>query len=82
MHVRQLGVQEFAKHDSQPDKYVKQYTGTNPRTGAAFTCDVGYERFLGPEVFFQPDIYSPTLTTPLPQVLLNCLGIYLAGWFN
>ncbi|KAK9815824.1 hypothetical protein WJX72_010232 [[Myrmecia] bisecta] len=60
---------EFGKHETQPDKYIKQYTGYNPRTGSDFTCDVGYERFLGPEVFFHPEIYSSDYTTPLPQVV-------------
>ena len=24
----------------------------------AWSCDVGYERFLGPEIFFNPEIFS------------------------
>lgn len=31
--------------------------------------DVGYERFLAPEVFFHPEIYSSDFTTPLPEVV-------------
>ena len=31
--------------------------------------DVGYERFLGPEVFFNPEIFSPDFITPLPDVV-------------
>jgi len=31
--------------------------------------DVGYESFLGPELFFTPEIYSSDFTTPLPQVV-------------
>lgn len=38
-------------------------------TGQPYTCDVGYERFLGPEVFFNPEIFSPDFTTPLPDVV-------------
>jgi actin-related protein 3 len=34
-----------------------------------YTCDVGYERFLGPEVFFNPEIFSSDFTTPLPDVV-------------
>ena len=30
---------------------------------------MGYERFLGPEVFFNPEIFSPDFTTPLPEVV-------------
>eukprot|EP00891_Asterochloris_glomerata_P001539 jgi/Astpho2/1539/Aster-05411 len=60
---------EFDKHHQQPSKYVKLFKGFNKKTGTEFTCDVGYERFLGPEIFFNPEIYSPTYTTPLPQVI-------------
>lgn len=38
-------------------------------TGASWTCDVGYERFLGPEIFFNPEIFSSDFTTPLPDVV-------------
>jgi len=61
-------VKEFAKHDEQPEKYVKTYIGTNPKTGTGFSCDVAYERFLGPELFFKPEIYNSKCRTPLPQV--------------
>ena len=64
-------MQEFDKHHQQPSKYVKLFKGFNNKTGTEFTCDVGYERFLGPEIFFNPEIYSPTYTTPLPQVGLG-----------
>ena len=38
-------------------------------TGLPYTCDVGYERFLGPEVFFNPEIFSSDFTVPLPDVV-------------
>lgn len=44
--------QEFNKHDREPAKYIKQWRGTKPKTGAPYSCDIGYERFLGPEVCF------------------------------
>jgi actin-related protein 3 len=31
--------------------------------------DIGYERFLGPEVFFNPEIFSSDFLTPLPQIV-------------
>lgn len=43
-------LQEFGKHDKEPAKYVKQWKGNNSKTGAPFSCDIGYERFLAPEV--------------------------------
>ena len=30
---------------------------------------MGYERFLGPEVFFNPEIFSSDFITPLPEVV-------------
>lgn len=34
-----------------------------------YSLDVGYERFLAPEIFFNPEIYSSDFLTPLPQVV-------------
>ncbi|KAG6525468.1 hypothetical protein ZIOFF_015424 [Zingiber officinale] len=49
-------VKEFNKHDKDPRKYTKQWTGIKPKTGVSYTCDIGYERFLGPEVSFQSNV--------------------------
>lgn len=38
-------------------------------TGQPYICEVGYERFLGPEVFFNPEIFSSDFITPLPDVV-------------
>ena len=35
----------------------------------AWVADVGYERFLGPEIFFNPEIFSSDFLTPLPDVV-------------
>ncbi|GAB2297863.1 Actin- protein 3 [Dionaea muscipula] len=66
-------VKEFNKHDKEPTKYIKQWKGVKPKTGASYTCDVGYERFLGPEIFFYPEIYNSEFTTPLPAVIDQCI---------
>ncbi|KAL9420793.1 hypothetical protein AB3S75_038380 [Citrus x aurantiifolia] len=42
-------VKEYNKHDKEPSKYFKQWRGIKPKTGAPYSCDIGYERFLGPE---------------------------------
>jgi hypothetical protein len=34
-----------------------------------YSVDVGYERFLAPEIFFNPEIYSSDFLTPLPDVV-------------
>lgn len=53
---------EFAKYDSDPTK-IKKYEGINNITKNPFVVDVGYERFLGPEIFFHPEVsYFYTIT--------------------
>lgn len=49
-------VKEFAKYDVDPRKWIKQYTGINAINQKKFVIDVGYERFLGPEIFFHPEV--------------------------
>ncbi|XP_074334302.1 actin-related protein 3-like isoform X2 [Apium graveolens] len=66
-------VKEYNKHDKEPSKYIKQWKDIKPKTGAPYTCDVGYERFLGPEIFFSPEIYSGELTSSLPEVIDKCI---------
>jgi hypothetical protein len=38
-------------------------------SGKEFLVDVAYERFLGPEIFFNPEIYTSTTSASLAQVL-------------
>ena len=38
-----------------------------------YKVDVGYERFLAPEIFFNPEIASSDFLTPLPQVVDNVI---------
>lgn len=45
-------VKEFNKYDTDGSKWIKQYTGVNAISKKEFSIDVGYERFLGPEIFF------------------------------
>jgi len=47
---------EFAKYDSDPSKWMKKFEGMNSITRQQFMVDVGYERFLGPEIFFHPEV--------------------------
>lgn len=60
-------VKEFAKYDREPDKFEK-YTAT-AANGKTSVVDVGYERFLAPEIFFNPEIYSSDFLTPLPNIV-------------
>ena len=64
---------EFQKYDSQPDKWFKQYEGMNSVTKKPFFVDVGYERFLGPEIFFHPEFCNPDFTTPISETVDMCI---------
>lgn len=48
---------EFAKYDNDLSKWIRNYQGVNAVTKKPFSVDVGYERFLGPEIFFHPEVF-------------------------
>jgi len=54
-------VKEFTKYDTEPSKWIKTYESKNAVTKQSFTVDVGYERFLGPEIFFHPEVSRYTV---------------------
>ena len=60
-------VKEFARFDRDPTRFAKHLV-THPG-GRQVNVDVGYERFLAPEIFFNPEIYSSDFLTPLPVVV-------------
>ena len=60
-------VKEFSRFDREPDRFTK-HTVTYPN-GKSVVVDVGYERFLAPEIFFNPEIYSSDFLTPLPTIV-------------
>merc|ERR1711916_380180 len=62
-------VKEYKKYDKTPAKYFRRYDGTHSKTKQPWTCDIGFERFLGPEIFFNPEIFSSDFTVPLPAVV-------------
>jgi actin-related protein 3 len=47
---------EFGKYDTDGQKWLKIYNGINNVTKKPFQVDIGYERFLGPEIFFHPEV--------------------------
>lgn len=63
-------VKEFNKYDSDGTKWIKQYTGINAITKKEFTIDVGYERFLGPEIFFHPEVSMLCATCQISVLFL------------
>lgn len=66
-------VKEYNKYDKEPSKHIIQYQGNDLRTKQPFTVDIGYERFLAPELFFNPEIFSSDFTTPLPDLIDNVI---------
>lgn len=64
---------EFAKYDSEPQKWIRQFEGVNSITKQPFSVDVGYERFLGPEIFFHPEFSNPDFTLPLSEIVDNVI---------
>jgi len=62
-------VKEYNKYDSKPADFFVEYKGTIEKTKKDYTIDVGYERFLAPEIFFSPEIFSPDFTVPLPELI-------------
>jgi len=67
-------VREYRKYDTDTEgKWFKTYTDKDAVTKQPFTVDVGYERFLGPEVFFNPEIFSSDYLTPLPEAVDQCI---------
>ncbi|KNE66013.1 hypothetical protein AMAG_10290 [Allomyces macrogynus ATCC 38327] len=66
-------VKEFKRYEQEPAKYIKQFETQHSVTKQPYTVDVGYERFLGPEIFFSPEIASPDFTTPLPITVDQCI---------
>ncbi|XP_064131171.1 actin-related protein 3B isoform X3 [Loxodonta africana] len=69
-------VKEFAKYDVDPQKWIKRYTGINAINQKKFVIDVGYERFLGPEIFFHPEFANPdfmeSISDVVDEVIQNC----------
>jgi actin-related protein 3 len=61
-------VKEYAKYDREPERF-QVYEGKHPKTGKPYSVEVGYERFLGPELFFNPEIYGTQDVTPLPTLV-------------
>lgn len=60
-------VKEFSKYDQDRTRFAKHVV-SHPN-GRQVSVDVGYERFLAPEIFFNPEIYSSDFLTPLPVVV-------------
>lgn len=62
-------VKEFGKYDSDPSMWIKQHQIIDRRSKKPITIDVGYERFLGPEIFFHPEFANPEFQTSISETV-------------
>ncbi|KAM3180007.1 Actin-related protein 3B [Hymenolepis weldensis] len=60
---------EFVKYDSDPHKWLSVKDVTKHPKYPPVTIDVGYERFLGPEVFFHPEFVNQDYTKSISSVV-------------
>jgi len=65
-------VEEYQKYDQDPKRF-KTLSGVFPKTKEAWQIQIGYERFLAPELFFHPEIFSESVTRPLPEIVDRCI---------
>jgi actin-related protein 3 len=65
-------VKEFSRYDADPSRFQKLEVEEGRRK---VTVDVGYERFLAPEIFFNPEIASSDFLTPLPEIVDNVIQV-------
>merc|ERR1712187_376214 len=65
-------VKEYSKFDEDSKKF-KTLSGCYQKTNQNWSIQIGYERFLAPEIFFNPEIFSSTVTTTLPESVDNCI---------
>nr|ACF15207.1 actin-related protein 3-like protein [Myxobolus cerebralis] len=62
-------VAEFQRYDSEPEKWFEKHKFTHPVSKKEFVVDVGYERFLAPEIFFCPEISNPAYNQSIVETL-------------
>lgn len=62
-------LKEFHKYDTEPEKWIKEYRSINNITKKPFSCDIGYERFMGPEIFFHPEFVNSDYTTSISETV-------------
>lgn len=65
-------VEEYQKYDADPKRF-KNLSGVFPKTKEAWSINIGYERFLAPEIFFNPEIFVESVTRPLPELVDRCI---------
>lgn len=64
-------LKEFKKYDTDPGANMLEKEGiaVDGKKKTKFTYSVGYERFLAPEIFFNPSIYTTQPPSSLPDLV-------------
>ena len=62
-------MKEFRKYEVEGDKWIKRQEFIHSVTKTPYSVDIGFERFMAPEIFFSPEIISSDFLTPLPEVV-------------
>jgi len=67
---------EMAKFDGNPDKYITRYEHAYKPTGRSFSCNIGHERFLAPEVILTPEVRKQRITKQLYEYYTILFMVY------
>ena len=68
--VREFGNFDTRKNNPKLQKKFDQFVeGVHPVTKEQYKVSVGYERFLGPEIFFNPEIVDAKYRQPLDELV-------------
>jgi len=64
-------LKEFKKFEKSPEENILEMEGeaVDGQRKTKFKYSVGYERFLGPEIFFKPSIYTEQPYLPVPELV-------------
>ena len=76
-YLSQDMMEEQLKFDQDIASHLSQFSTFLPSTGKSYSCEIGYEKFLAPELFFNPEMANlndPTFSLPFAvhQVVQSC----------
>ena len=60
---------EFAAFDAQPTEKFISFEHMDTSTKKLYQVEVGYEQFIAPEIFFNPELLSSDHVIPLPELV-------------
>jgi len=67
---------EFERSNSNPEKFIKKREEIHKKTGQKMSYNIGYERFLAPEVVLNPEMLDSSIKMNLAEsvdrAILSC----------